>query len=192
MVKLMSLDAREVHAVLKKIRKEGRLNPVDAHTSAIAYLKEQIPLADAEEDQAYLYHCIAEQHSLYRYVDEEEMVLVDIMGLFPKAPMTWISASGFYLNERSDVERAIELAKTAVQVAEEVGHFVVHANNTLCRAAKQAKNYALMEEAIMRLLNYKHSTGSMDSAYECDFLIGLPEAAISEILVRKLRALCKR
>lgn len=139
----------------------------------------------------FLYHRIAEQHAFYGYMDEEEDTWAEVMRLFPDDPLSWTGASGFYLYSKPDPSRAIDLAKMGMQVAEKSGFFVIYSGGCLCRAARNAGDYVLMEATIMRILNHKPENKFKDSSYECDFLVGLPDGAVSEISVRKLKSMCK-
>ncbi|MBE1162350.1 hypothetical protein [Dyella acidiphila] len=180
----MSINYREVGRVLSEIRKNGRAGLATAHSSAIAYLQCQMEAADGSEDLSFLYHRMADQHSLYRHTDEQEKTWSQIMALFPQDPLSWIGASGFYMFENPDPAKAVALAETGLRVAQDVGHFVINAASHLCRVAKQQGNHALMEKTIAYLVAYKRPLKSMDAAYECDFLKGLPDGAINELLVQ--------
>lgn len=186
----MPMDVREIERTLRDIRKKSGYGSIAAYTDAITYLRLQLDIADAKEDIAFLYHMIADQHSFYGHPGEKEKTLQEIIDLFPEATNSWISASCFYMYEHSDPEKAVNFAKIGLQVAEDTKCLVIHACNNLCRAAKLKGDYELMERTIMRLLSYKRPADSLDCAYECDFLKGIPEGRVSELLVRRLRALC--
>ena len=141
---------------------------------------------------ASIYGAIANEHAIFRYIEDEERVRLEITKRFPNDPLSWIHASSFYNYGRSNAALALAMAEKGSRVAESAGHFVVHAYQEQCRAAKELGDYDTMTKVIMRLLSYKPPPRSMDSAYECDFLIGLPENAVSEDLASRLRNLCKQ
>jgi hypothetical protein len=185
------IDVAEIGRFIRATRRDEKKSREAAYNELLDFLTQKIGSADSEADRSFLYHRIADQHSFYRHVDEEEETWRDVMRLFPNDPLSWTSASGFYLYTKLDPVRAVDLAMVGMKVAEDCGCFVVEAGNTLCRAARKAENYDLMEETIKRILNYKRNPKSSDSSYECDFLVGLPDGVVSEILVRKLTSMCK-
>lgn len=90
------------------------------------------------------------------------------------------------------MQKALYLGEHAVKVAKASGKFIVHALNELCRTAKAAGDYHALTAAIESLLDQKIGASSMDSAFECDFLIGLPEGAVPENLIHRLHERCSR
>lgn len=188
----MGLELRDIAATLKLYRSERKTDHNGAHQRAITYLEGQFSLADSEDDLSFLYQSIAGEHLLYGDVDRAKKTWEEILVRFPNDPLSWISASGFYLYEGSDPSHSLSLAESGCQIAEKVGRFVIHAHSTRCRAAKALNDYRSMNESIDFILSYKRPTKSMDSAYECDFLVGLPTGSVSDDKAEKLRALCKR
>ena len=185
------IDVIEIARYVRMINGDKTKSKEVAYNEVITYLSEQLAFAESREDISFLHHRIAEQHAFYGYVDKEEGAWSEVMRLFPDDPLSWTGASGFYLCTKPDPSRAIDLAKMGMQVAEKCGRFVIYSGGALCRAARNAGDYGLMEAAIVRILNHKPGNKAMDSSYECDFLAGLPDGAVSEILIRKLRSMCK-
>lgn len=188
----MGLELRDISATLRLYRSEKKADPSGAHQKAIAYLESQFALAESDDDLSFLYQSIAGEHLLYGSVDRAKATWEEILTRFPSDPLSWISASGFYLYEGSDRLRSLSLAESGCQIAEKAGHFVIHAHNTRCRAAKALGDYRSMNESIDFILSYKRPIQSMDSAYECDFLVDLPMGSVSDDRADELRALCKR
>lgn len=172
------------------LRRRGRTRPEESYKEAMEYLYAFLNQDLSSEDRMFIYGQIASEQAGYRYLDEAEATHEEIVRLFPESPVSWIQASDFYLWTRDDPGRALLMADRAVAAAKRMGCFVIHAYNTRCRAARRSENFAVLNQTIKDILAQTNVAGSMDSSYECDFLVGLPANAVDVDLVRRLQKLC--
>ena len=188
----MGLQSGEIAKTLAIYCHERKVDAEGAHGKAIAFLRNQLAVADSEDALSFIYQTIANEHLIYGQVSDAKSAWSDVLARFPADPLSWIHASGFYLYEGSDHALPLSLAEKGCQVAEESGRFVIHAHNTKCRVAKAVGDYQSMTDSINSILSYKRPAQSMDSAYECDFLVDLPDGALNSDLVRRILELCKK
>ena len=192
----MNLDLRrDVYIPLRAIEQRNKNNREQGFRETMVLLGALLNQGLGHEDAEFVYSQLARVHYLYGRPDEAESVILASTKRFPDSPLTWIEASRhywFYLGEHRDIHKALQLAEHAVEVARASGTFVVHALNELCRAAEAARNYRLLEASIKSLLAHSANERTIDSAFECDFLVGLPEGSIDRELAHRLRERCRK
>ena len=184
---IVAIDAREIWMHVETLRRQGRVRPEGAYEEAIGYLRAFLECELSIEERMFIYQEIASVQAGYGHLDEAEFTHEEITRLFPESPLSWIQASDFCLYVRDDPNKALLMADRAVAVAKRARCFVIHAYNTRCRAARRGENFEILNQTIKAILAQAHIAGSKDSAYECDFLAGLPDGAVDAALMRRLQ-----
>lgn len=190
----MSLDPRrDISIPLRDIGQRSKHDRHAGFSEAVALLMKLLDRGLCDEDAEFVYSELVWVHYFYGRSDQAESVVLARTRRFPNSSLAWIEASkhyGFWLDEPRDMQKALGLGQHAVEVARASGNFVVHALNELCRTARAAGDYCVLATAVESLIVEKVNVPRMDSSFECDFLIGLPEGAVAEDLVRRLAERC--
>jgi tetratricopeptide (TPR) repeat protein len=186
------LNSKDVYDHLQEIRKNGRVNQAAAYEDAVSYLRSLLKTELSEEERDTLCYMLHNEQCDYGYLDEAEKTLIEGTKLFPDNPLSWIRVCDFYSLLKISSKRSLLAADRAVEAAKKTGTFVAHAYQTQCRLAKQFGNYELLAETIEKLLDMPPLNISIDSAYESDFLIGLPFGVIDQSLIEGWNARCEQ
>ena len=84
--------------------------------------------------------------------------------------------------------KAVEMAEAAVDAALAAGKSVVHSYEELCRAAKDASNYELLERSLDKAIDYKVGELSRDIMLADDLLDDVPKGMINAQLIERYQS----
>jgi tetratricopeptide (TPR) repeat protein len=179
----------ELHKRLSGLRKQYQRNPVKGVPPGVELLKTLLAKAHGRIEQIPLITLLIHECSIFGMKDEVEELRWRQVQLEPEEPMPLIELASYYLNERNNIDKANELIDKAITLARDNGNYIRHAYNTRARIAKKSKDYKLLEDTLVCLINYKANTKSKDIAPEIDFLVNLPENVINEQVLKQYRDL---
>lgn len=175
----------DILKAITAIEREYRRDPETGYERLMAYvsplLNGGVPLVSRG---TLLRHTITGLNTFSR-LDEAENFVLELMELSPKSVQNLTYASTFFWLNRGDDLRAIAVAESAVALALKSDNFVVSAYEALCRAAKSASNFELLESSLEKALNHHHVDGHPDIRLSDDLLVGVPKGRVNAKLVER-------
>ena len=187
MEEIMSDNIRnsDILKAITAIEREYRKDPETGYERLMVYVS---PFLNGDLPSVsrgtLLRHTITGLNTFNR-LDEAEKFVLELMELDPNSVQNLTYASTFYWLNKGDDLRAIAVAESAVALALKSDNFVVSAYEALCRAAKSASNFELLESSLEKALNYQHVEGHPDIRLSDDLLAGVPEGRVNVQLVEK-------
>lgn len=177
----------ELHKKLSELRKHYQKNPIEEMPPSVELLKSLLAKSHDRADKIPLITLLIHEYSIFGMKGEIEELRWSQAQLEPDEPMPLIELANYYLYERNNIDKANKIIDKAINIAKCNGNYIRHAYNTRARIAKISKNYKLLEDTLVFLLNYKANSKSKDIAPEIDFLINLPENVIDEQVLKRYR-----
>lgn len=183
----------DIAKIFERVRRDERLSWHDKVVAEglVAYLTEQLEASD-KKDRPHIASWLVGELKMQGKIDQAEQVLIEVTDEFPDEILLWHELATLYADQKGDARRGWEYAKRAEEASHLQGRFIVHTLNMQCRLARNMNDFPLLTETIEKLLAYKLVRGSMDSAYENDFLHNLPDGAAPSDRIAALNARCQR
>lgn len=163
-----------------------------ARSTATKYLKDLLSSSKCEKDVITLERMLIGEYQRVADYDKAEPLLIRHANQKDKSVMSWISLAGFYLNYKVDLPKATDAAKKAVELARQDKHMLRHALQTYARVATKLKDSELLEKLIQEIIEYKPIPGIQDIDYEMDFMLEIPEGAISRSVYDAYKHICEK
>lgn len=170
---------------LKTLRHQGKGKPPEDVPDSVQLLRDLLKNADCDEDYIALNCLLSGEYVRFGMYDEAELLMREGIGKFPHQPIPRITLADFLVIPRDDLEQALAVAEEAVTTALADGNFVRDAYNCRARVAVKSKNYALLEDTLRELIDYRPKPGGVNGRYESYFLDSLPESTLDEELRKK-------
>ena len=164
---------------LRRVERKARLVGVPA---GVQFLRDLLKDTVCDEDYIAISGLLLVECAVFEMHDAEEILLRERIKRFPNKPVPLIALSDFLVRQ-NDLEQARQVAEMATAIALADGNFIRDAYNSLARVAVKSSNYDLLEDTLLKLIEYRPGPGSQNVRYETDFLSELPADAVdSEIL----------
>ena len=177
----------EVLKAINDILRQNRKDPELSHEKLTVYISQLLAKGAGVSRSFILQHTIDALGLLGRF-DEAEVLLKELLALDVNSVESLICASTFYRMHKRDAMKAVEMAEAAVGVALAAGNSVVHSYEELCRAAKDASNYELLERSLDKAIDYKVGELSRDIMLADDLLDDVPKGMINAQLIERYQS----
>jgi hypothetical protein len=168
------------------LRKAMELNDSSLASPTVPYLLGAINATSESSHRGLLLSLLASEYGFLDLEENEIHARKAAIDECPLDPDPRIAMSGFYY-VRQEFDKSIGEARIAVSQADASGRSRRNALQTLARSLRKAKLFVELEETLRRLIELKGNQD--DSRIETDFLIDLPEGAVSSELVDEYRRL---
>ncbi len=139
-------------------------------------------------------HVLSMYVNHYHFVGDSpraEQALRQRIALFPDLVEAWIGLTEHFHYHEEDIEKAAETVEIALQKSLKQGRQVRQVLGVRIRIALKRKDYAKVNDSLLKLLTYKLPPEGFDVAFEIDFIPEVAVAETSEDLLRQYKELVK-
>jgi tetratricopeptide (TPR) repeat protein len=172
----MSESLRDVIKGLAWVQDRARNADATLKRPAIPYLLGALNAVPSAEEKSHLLMLLAIEYGALGQTEQQIYALNSAAELNPTDPCPWTDLSDAHrLN--GDLAQSILDAQRAVKLAESAGRYHRNALQTLARSLRASEMYRELETVLDALIALPGTIP--DSAIETDFLVGLPDGAVS-------------
>jgi hypothetical protein len=178
---------------LTRLREIGRNIPLAYREERFAQVEEELltllDIAGSPGDKCDVL-CVLANH--YHYLQNDALGLEALqksVAYCPDDVNAWIGLTEHFHYHDVDLTRAAECVETALQKATAANALVRQVLGVRLRIALEQDNHDLVNATLTSLIDFVPSKGSIDVAFETDFISRMPLQFIDRALLERYKAL---
>ena len=140
--------------------------------------------SDGDRESAMQDRCTSQL--VFKHLDDARASVIVLLETFPDSVMTLSYASSFYALGLDEYDKGLSLAQRAVALAGDGGDYTIYSLNELCRIARHAGRFDVMQQAMRSMLATHRNPGLPFQDVEGDYLRNMPEGAVPDDLLEAM------
>lgn len=186
----MTIDLMNVWKQTRAVLALRKDNPEEAYRRLVALYTDYLSQDLSAGDRGHIMGEFASMQSLLDRKNEARATAEQMLELFPDSFGVLLHCSSFFTYEVAEPGLAVELARRAVVQTGPDGDLTIYALNHLCRVARGAGRFDVMQETMERLLVATPRRGMPMQHLERDYLKALPDGPIPRDLLARFLTRC--